>query len=40
MKREKQATALCVGRKYRKHWSNKGIPGPALQSFVVPVETR
>jgi len=36
----KSAIVLAVGWKCRKHWSNNGIPGPALQQFVVLVETR
>jgi len=36
----KQAVVLAMGWKCRKHCSVRGVPGPALQLFVVPVKTR
>jgi hypothetical protein len=35
-KRGKQAIVLAVGRKCRKHWSDRDIPRYALQPFIVP----
>jgi hypothetical protein len=39
-KGRKQAIALAVGKKFRKHWGGKFIRGPALQRLGMSIETR